>query len=116
MYFQDNLNLESFTVSLKKQGLKLFNFIYSIESFYAFLLHKCNMENKLNFPRLLYLPLRLDRFVELIFRYFLEIFDYINAGIFTKQDEQNFQNHQISARLIVHLKFVLFLSICSKSF
>lgn len=66
MYFQDNLNLESFTVSLKKQGQKLFNFIYSIESFYAFLLHKCNMENKLNFPRFLYLPLRLDRFVELI--------------------------------------------------
>ena len=53
MYFQDNLNLESFTVSLKKQGLKLFNFIYSIESFCAFLLHKRNMENKLNFPRLL---------------------------------------------------------------
>ena len=91
MYFHDNLNLESFTVSLKKQGQKLFNFIYSIESFYAFLLHKCNMENKLNFPRLLCLPLRLDRFVELIFRNFLEIFDYINAGIFTKQNEKIFK-------------------------
>ena len=88
MYFQDNLNLESFTVSLKKQGLKLFNFIYSIESFYAFLLHKCNMENKLNFPRFLYLPLRPCR---INFRYFLEIFDYINSGIFTNQDEKIFK-------------------------
>ena len=79
------MNLKSFAVSLNKQRKKLFNSIKNINGFKAFLLQKCNIENKLNFLKFPYMSLRLDRLKNYV-SVFLEIFDYINAVIFAKQN------------------------------
>ena len=79
------MNLKSFAVSLNKQRKKLFNSIKNINGFKAFLLKKCNIENKLNFLRFPYMSLRLDRLIKLSLRIFGDLRLHKCSDIFKKK-------------------------------
>ena len=93
------MNLKSFAVSLNKQRKKLFNSIKNINGFKAFLLKKCNIENKLNFLRFPYMSLRLDRLIKLSLRIFGDIRLHKCSDIFKKKKLYE-KNAKISRHLL----------------